>query len=59
MDQQIFPATLMVIWVVYECVVLFLPRTAASTVFEVRISSVRSDTIFIVEATLMCVHDAG
>ena len=33
-----FPTTLMVIWIVYECVVLFLPIKAASTVFEPQIS---------------------
>ena len=40
-----FPAALMVIWIVYECIVLFLPIIAASTVFEPRVFSVCLDTI--------------
>ena len=43
--QTNFPAAFIVIWIVHECVGLFLPITAASTVFESRISSVRLDTI--------------
>ena len=40
-----FCAALMVIWIVYQCVVLFLPITVTSIVFEPRIYSVRLDTI--------------
>ena len=40
-----FRAALMVIWIVYECIVLFLPITAASTIFGPRIASVHLDPI--------------
>ena len=52
-----FLAALMVTWIVHECVLLFLTITPVSTAFEPQISSVCLDAS--VEATLICVHEAG